>query len=566
MKRFLIIALVLVLALPAAFAFSNQQKIYSVTETVYDEISSLYLLSGGHALPSSSGPWSAAELNLMLAKIDRSSLDEQGARLYDKVYATLNEEPNRVWKDGVAMQFTASFALQAKYHANDVSFIDEQDWIHGYENNRPFAKLDWETWATDYFYADFVPFLAYGLGVDYGKSAGNVIYKQAFTTNIPLTVGVLPDLNLSFPDKGIASAGSDHWNLAGGRDKLSWGAGLTGNLMLGEQYLYHSFVRFNTFFDSFKYSLVTSFFNPDSNASEVHQNYAASGIKLLMAHRVEFRLFNDAVGFTINEAIMYQSAEGVFDLRAVNPFGFFHNEYIRANANSLLVFEADWAFFKGMDLYAQAAVDDFPFGEPIEPASGANPNAYGLLFGLKGAFALGPGILNAGLEVAKTDPFLYLREKYDPATRKYGVGYHALLRKWTGGGIAYIDDYTGYKYGGDALVYGAHVDYGTAGLFNVAVDFTLINHGVIRIDSVWSCYHGTEEVPTSPSTSNPFDPAETGAVERTTIFSISAEYQIIEDLKADLMADFVSIQNAGNVLDASKSDIQLSFAVTYTLD
>jgi len=44
-----------------------------------------------------------------------------------------------------------------------------------------------------------------------------------------------------------------------GRDKLSWGAGKSGNLMVSNNLPYQQFGRFTTGFDQFKYTLLSSF-------------------------------------------------------------------------------------------------------------------------------------------------------------------------------------------------------------------------------------------------------------------------------------------------------------------
>ena len=56
MKRIVAVAMVLLVVFSSAFAVNNQ-KIYSVDTEIYKTISQIYVMTG-HALPSTTGPWS----------------------------------------------------------------------------------------------------------------------------------------------------------------------------------------------------------------------------------------------------------------------------------------------------------------------------------------------------------------------------------------------------------------------------------------------------------------------------------------------------------------------------
>ncbi len=92
MKKLLVVLAIAVLLTASMFAYSNQQKIYSVDSGVYKAMETLYILAG-KALPSSAGPWSEAELQLMLAKINKSSLSDTAQAYYDYVEGLITTEP-----------------------------------------------------------------------------------------------------------------------------------------------------------------------------------------------------------------------------------------------------------------------------------------------------------------------------------------------------------------------------------------------------------------------------------------------------------------------------------------
>lgn len=78
--------LFLVLLCINLFAYDNKQKIYETTNEVYQTLKLIYIAKG-HALPSTTGPWSGDELITMLCKIDRDRLSEALQAQYDWVYS-----------------------------------------------------------------------------------------------------------------------------------------------------------------------------------------------------------------------------------------------------------------------------------------------------------------------------------------------------------------------------------------------------------------------------------------------------------------------------------------------
>ncbi|MBQ0071109.1 MAG: hypothetical protein KBS81_04530, partial [Spirochaetales bacterium] len=74
MKKLFILVSLLVIALSCIFA-ANTQKIYPVDHEIYRNISRIYVMTG-HAVPSTSGPWSTDELEKMISVIDRSEVPE----------------------------------------------------------------------------------------------------------------------------------------------------------------------------------------------------------------------------------------------------------------------------------------------------------------------------------------------------------------------------------------------------------------------------------------------------------------------------------------------------------
>ena len=584
MKRIITVLLLAAIVMTSASAYSNQQKIYSVDSGIYKAMETLYILAG-KAMPSSSGPWSEAELQLMLSKIDRSSLSEAAQKYYDYISAEITSEPKRQYNDNFAMQFGLEIALEGYFHTDSDNFTQNGDWFHSYTDRNKFLAFTFETWPTDNFYGYFELSMSNGIGHDYGNVSGNPLYKTGLTINIPILDSILfthseifDNFNWTFPSRAFVSAGGDHWSFMAGRDKLSWGNGETGNLMLSDSFPVHTLARFNTFFDAFKYSLVATIYPFDSSNGQYD---SLNGYKALLVHRIEFNLFKDKVGLAINEACMFWSnpkyQEGGigqdFILAQVNPFGFMHNEYIPRNANSLLVFEANYTPLAGLNAYAQFAVDEFS-----GPGEGKwNPAAFGLLAGVKGAFAAGSGIMTGSLEFAKTDPYLYIRGLHYNATENKGYGFDALYRSYNMG-IVNARMFTTYKYGNDVILFDGKAAYEVGGVFKVGFEAMFMKNGVMNIGSNWGMYQGNDDptpVVSTPSDFNAFDPADydygTHTVlqrhpaQQTVVLSLTGEYIVTAGLGLNLAADYVIVRNKGNVEGADYSDLQLTIGLKYSI-
>lgn len=576
--------------LTSVFAYTNEQKIYSVDSGVYEAMETLFILAG-RSLPSSSGPWSEAELQLMLSYVDKDSLPKSAQSYYDYVKSMITSDPKQQYADNLGMQFGLDAALEAYYHTN-TEFNDYDKWFHSYTDRDPVLNFKFETWPTDRFYGYFEFAVQNCIGYDVSKPAGNGLYMNAINTNLPVVNGILfstpsngdilADFDWTVPYRSFVSAGGEHWNVMAGRDKLSWGAGETGNLMLSDSFPKHTMVRFNTFFEKFKYSLVTAMY--PATGSEESQYHSLDGFKALVAHRLEFNMLQNKVGLIVNEACMFWSVDGQnFNLGQINPFGFMHNEYVAGNGNSLLVFEGNYTPVKGINVYGQFALDEFS-----GPGEGrTNPAAHGMLAGVKGAYALDGGILTASLEFAKTDPFLYIRglhykeDDTDPdANDKYavGYGYDALFRTISCDRIILERMFVTYKYGNDVILFDGKLNYEIPSVANFGFEAMFLEHGSMNANSKWHMYRKQyDDAPdvSTPTTFNPFekddyDPS-TGtvinehAVEKSIVLSLTAQYQIAKGLSANLAADYMIVKNMNNVADNNQNDLQISLGIKYSL-
>ena len=567
MKKLVTLCIVILLCFSVGAA--NSQKVFSLESPVYRYIANLYILQG-KALPSTTGPYSQDELQKMFDKLDQNALTTPAEKeFYDKAATILADKPKQIGQFGYDVGMTIN--LEAYAHTNKDDFTSESDWSYNFNDRKPFVNFTFQTWPTDHFYSYFeisaMNNFGYATGIgDTPNVQTNPLYgKSLLTTNIlMIPPNGLYEIDLNFPYRAFVSAGGNNWNVQVGRDKISWGAGKSGNLSVSNNMPYQQIGKFTTYFDSFKYTLLASFFPHPKLLSSTDQNDLADGMKMFLAHRVELRFLKDKASFALTESMMYQSSTGSIDLRFLNPVGFYHNQYIRGNSNSMLVFEGDYTPIKGLNIYGQFGVDEIAFGEPVPPASGAHPTAFAYLLGVQGKMGLKKGVLGIALEGVYTDPFFYLREQYDGGNHRYGVGYDGIIRVLAHNmkNLRYVQ---GYTYGGDAIVGNLLVDYEVPGSWKASINTMFMAHGILDFNSEWDSYTGSEAVPSTPTTINPFDSAETGPVEYSLLLNLVGEVSLAEGLALSAHLSLPFVWNKDNTAAAMVSDYQLSVGVHYSI-
>lgn len=564
----------------------NRQKIHPVDSDLYQAISVLFG-AAGKALPSTTGPWSSDELLAMLESVDRGTLSSGGQKVFDYVLAEL-DDGDRVFKFGL------DASVEASWHTDTKNFVRDQDWVRGFVQRKPFLSLELETWPGEHFYGysslDVQNNRYNGWGT---KGPTSTLWgASALTTNLPLLPpAVLNDLDFNIPYRAFGAFGGSGWSAQFGRERLSWGPGLSGNFVLGDHIPYQNVGRLTTYGKNFKYTFLGSFFPHPKNYYPVMdpatgniinqrwQTSLESGLSLFLGHRLEWRFFGDKVSFALTEAIMYMSEDNTFDLRILSPTTIFHNYYIRSNANSIISGELVFAPVKGINLYGQVVVDEFALpGEPVPGSSEwALPNGYGYMGGLKASLPIGPGVLYGQAEWAQTDPYLYLRDKgaYSQALGDYGINWVVALREFSNAaGVTYTEDFLGYRYGGDAIVLAGNLGYRKFGSWKLEAKFLRMTHGTHDKWTLWSPV-GTGTNP--PNVVTPTTTHHTGnngdltasardAVSVTTVAGLTGSFSFTDNLELYAEADWISITNPGNrSSNPAISDIQVTAGLSFSL-
>ncbi len=605
MKRKLAVLLVLAVSLSVLFAADmNRQKIYPIDSELYQGITALYRISG-HALPSTTGPWSGGELSMMLSRLDRFALPAEAQETYDWIADAL-EESSRYGSFRLGM----TTAVEGYYHTDTSEwFQGRENWIRGFNDQNRFLTLFSDAWIGTNFYG----YSEFSLG-NSNTLVGNAFGSTSFATNLPLVPpNDMKEFDFNFPYRAFLAAGGDTWSLQVGREQLSWGPGRTGNFVIGDHLAYHNALRASGYSKTFKYTFLTSFFphpqnyyyykdnndasgvyihgvNPEDGSNAKGQSQYINGISLFMGHRLEWRMFRDKLNVVLTEGAMYMSKDNRLDLIALSPAMIWHNNYTRSLTNSILSLEVDGTPVNGLNIYGQVVIDESILpGEPVpgEGSAPAEPSALGYMLGTTYQAYAGQGVWHVNLEGAYTDPFLYLRDGdlqsgTEIRTQKkgqYGINYVVAVREQAGAGGStyYNEDFLGYKYGGDAIVANLNGGYRAFGKWNVEGNIFYMAHGTFDKWTVWTRINGTgnpSESPTTPTNSHSGydnqnrdgDAATRDAVAHTLVLGVSGSYTILPGLDVFGQADYVHIWNPGNhSTNDPVSDLQLSVGVSYSL-
>lgn len=617
MRKALVFVVVLILCLTYGVA-ANVQKIHAVDSDVYEAISNLYI-SNGYALPSTAGPWSTGELMKMLMKIDRSTLGTAGQSVYDYVLGMLTE-------DEKTFQFGVDVALEGYFHTDTVNFTEENDWIRDSEERKPLIDLKLETWLAEHFYGYSSLTITGRRYHEHTSTDGPVsdyYGVHGLTSNLFFLYGHnIGDLDFGMPYRVFGAFGGDAWSVQIGRDKLSWGPGVSGNFMLSDHFRYHDTGRIALYGDTFKYTFATSFFpHPsqyypimeyDMNSpnygkfiNQRSQDQPLGGMQMFIGHRLEWRLFKEKVGLVVSEAIMYQSTpsgtqtqysadtstqDSILDLRILNPSMIFHNLYVRSNANSLLALELDFTPINHINVYTQIAIDEFSIpGEGGTPgvADKARPSALGMMVGAKASYPIRKGMMYGSFEWAKTDPYLYVRDngKREHTLGEYGMNFVGAHREYAGASshmaLVYIEEFLGYQYGPDAIVLNGNVGYREYGKWFAEGNVFYMLHGTHDKWTLWSHVYNEANVDATqdkpPYLSTPTDKHWTenngdidaqsrDAVSKMLVMGIKGGYTLLPGLEMYAQTDFINMVNPGNrSTNPTISDVQLTFGISYSL-
>jgi hypothetical protein len=569
MKRFIVVMIMVLLLVGDLFSQVVSQRIIPLDSHVYSDMDLLYLITG-NGTPSNARPWTITEAHMILERIDRNQLDNVVRELFDSIIDDLHITPLIKTEDNFLLDLGFTYNFEAYYHSNVNDFNRDTDWIYGFEDRKPMAKLDIVLALDPSFYSftdlqysrnrftdrdDFTKMDGTAPG-DIGSIIKNAtteghyativdrsyIYSQQFMTNV-----LFPTYDIDFqtPKRAVLSIGGSRWNFNLSRDKVRWGNGKSGNFIIHDHVDYQEFARLSEFSDSFKYDLLYVFFETNYNTSEGAS--ADEEFRIFMAHRLEFRFF-DRFTFAVSENLMYKN--DVLNFRYFNPANIYHNLNNNSIFNAIAHVELDYSPFPGINIYGQYVLD-----QAVAPnESQAQADASGFLAGVEYAIPLSFGILSTSLEFAQTSPALYRRETVD----------FLMFRRYHGNGTSFVShiDYIGYEYGGDVqlLQFDANL--------RILAGTNLFFRAVGMYQGETNYFTSNEDV------NNNRDPAPSGnVITEKGILSVGGIIEIPQvlswmDTAIWVRMDLIGLRNLDrttNTYSEQRGDVQVTFGMSLNL-
>jgi len=529
---------VLIVVCSVSLSAYNLQKVYQVDDPLYRQIRTL-LISSGVSEPSTSGPWSAAELLSMLKPLDGVLLDEPSAALKERIAAYLTIDRTLIAVDGLAVHTEPTVTTEVYLHTNPESDMNDILSPYGYGGQEPFVRVPVEFWMSDTIYGIF--------DLNYQKRAypSDDYSYDTLQTNIFLGPNYVEN---RFPFHALMAWGDEHEQLLIGRDRLSWGSGESGNFIIGPGADYEDFLQYTFFSRPFTYTfLFTQFDRVEGDTGRVLPTRFGGISQIFISHRYEISPI-PSVRFALTESSLF--AAEALDVRMFSPLMFLHNYYnfnigSGGQGNNIMGFDLAVTICPGYSIYAQAVVDQIQFKN--EMSSGMTddtlPPAYGVMLGVRNEQITAGGTLSMVIEGVYTSPYLYLNTRFGNEGEDYS-DYDGIIANNTDSAHA---RFLGYEYGPDALVGLLGFDYRSSHDHEFSGRAVYMLHGANRLIP----NNTIPELETGEEAFRAFSP--TGSVETGVRLSLGGSYVVSPYLSLQAQAVWTGYLNYlnGAALDAS---------------
>jgi len=451
------------------FSAFATQKLYTANSDEVRTLESLYREAGmtlpGFIYPVSgdvlvntiektqlSDRLSSAGLNELNALLSEFKGENLGIKVSDDFSASL--------KVAITPELFYNSQLEEEYEEDDSGKIQDgprRDWVVPYNEIKPALYAGVDLKMTDYAFGHFEYELSRLIGA---------YHRNYFSHNLPYVSydGYMSDEeNQTWPWNVYLAAGTGKISAAVGRMRVSSGSGVTGNLSIGDNFMYRETFKLTVNSLPFTYEMLINTFSPEGEIVQgnIEIESAVKDFNLtpqldqprpiVVIHKATFNLFNK-VNIGLYEAILDYTTASPFDPQIFNPFALMHNWVsFRYNTNNWFGFDIDYAFLPGWSLNLQGMFDQI---QQSDEQSKGSPNIYGFLVNVKNSTRFNDFKLNSYAEVAYTSPGMYLKpgegKDYEQNPDYYKVDLvTGNYQMWCSGEDV---SYLGYKYGPNTVV------------------------------------------------------------------------------------------------------------------
>ncbi len=529
--------LIIVLSLTAGLVSAqNMRTVLPVSSDLYRLIDNLYYESG-LAQPETARPWTYQEVKDSLSKVHYRKLSEAGKQAYDNIQEFIEKDELLVNEDNYQFNTDLILTPEGFYHFEledtEEEAAQSYEWNHGYDERSSFLDIPLEFWFAESLYM----IMDIEVKEEYRTVTSPDTEDVAYNYSNLIFDDPSPRIDIYAPFRAVSSFGGEWWDIYFGRDQLSWGNGLSGNLMLSDYSTYYDFLQMKFRSENFTFTSVYSVLEPFSY-DDTSIDYAA-----FMGHRFEARFWDGRVQAAIAESVTFDEDYSL--IHDSNYLMIFHNWLDTERCNSLLSAEVSINPWKYFNIYGQVAMDEFATEYESDRDGGGGPPVFGYMAGGKGAYPLGDGYLSYGAEWVLTSPWMY--------NRKASPYYYNVRRYWSlvTDQYEYITKPIGYKYGPDSIVWYLTFKYDVQNKYSVGIDYTYLQQGEKMITDSWA--------PASD------DITPTGTVEASHIFNLYGTYKMFEFLSFGADFYWSVINNYNHIESAERNDIEIAAHVIFTL-
>lgn len=468
MKAKFFLSFLLILLLGLAFISANPQDIYSTRDLLYKRVDNLCMRADTIG-PTSFSPLPAGELIKALNRIDTEKLSGQDLKEYDYLYHTLSQNDSSLYNDD---NFSANLFTELNLFGNIANYsnfnyahtdLSYPEYSHKEDTLIPFRyEPSLFTVGTKLNFSNFISLES---KVDI-KSPNTKMYESSLGMLLTRQ-DTKRSITRDWPYKAGGSIGNEYINLILGRFPHSTGSGITGNLVIGDNFNYQEVFNISLMSQHLNYNISITRFDPQEFVDKANHLITFSPVEFRgkqqyrIVHRLDANFLNKA-RLAINLGTIYIAEHG-FDIRFLYPFVVGHNYYNYTNtlpmniideANNIMSFETEWNITNGLRIGGQIAIDQLQMSWENKTDI---PPALGGLLNLKYSTVLKKGLFNCWFESVYTNPYLYLNGKYytDDNSIEYNLDYIVGYKMYN------FDDYgySGYVYGPDTIVFSLGLNY-----------------------------------------------------------------------------------------------------------
>ena len=583
LRRLALLCIVTVLFISMASG-ANLQKTYLLTDDLWIRADRL-CREAGYLGPAPVSPTTGAEIKRALDRLDRSLLTQRQQAEYDSIIAELTESDRFSFRaDFFELDVDGTVGLQF-YGFNNTKSTYANEFFIPYRDRIPFLTAELHSYFGDLLYLDFQYLFedspaAFGVGADGSLIAGDLFYNFSNMSMIAspgldgkwhtlnfMSSGHIYTMNVYQPFKLGASIGNSFLNAYFGRTRQAMGNGITGNLVIGDNFRYQETLKLSAFSDIFSYYLTLTHFDnvysiSDYSTSENNSFMLNGQHQNRVMHRFDFNILNK-VRFAINIGGLFVS-DNAFDLRLLLPMMLVHNwcnnrEEVEVAAgdegNNIMGFELEWAITQGWFMSAQLVIDQLQ----VAGESGSSvPNAFGVLANAKNTTALRNGTLDSWIEFVYTNPYLYLN--YKETDGKPNYNYDWIVGYGFPQNTSMEIGYAGHPYGPDTIALAIGTLYTDKAGWDVSGSMMYKVHGEHGIK--WNYWSQNDSNRVEEGGSFDFS-TPTGVPEHTLAFTAGGGYEIIEGLKVSVAATAFFQWNYHNQQDVFKASTQCAIGLVW---